>query len=62
MEGTPKLGHDLSGVRIHTDGAAAQAALSVNANAFTAGNHVVFGGTDATHPARRPAATCLRTS
>jgi len=39
----PKLGHDLSGVRIHTDGAAAQAAQSVNANAFTAGNHVVFG-------------------
>jgi hypothetical protein len=39
----PKLGHDLSGVRVHSDDAAARAAQSVRANAFTAGNHVVFG-------------------
>lgn len=38
----PKLGHDLSGVRVHSDDAAARAAQSVRANAFTAGNHVVF--------------------
>ena len=39
----PQLGHDLSGVRVHTDDTASQAAQSVNATAFTAGNHVVFG-------------------
>jgi hypothetical protein len=39
----PQLGHDLSGVRVHSDADAAEAARSVNATAFTAGNHVVFG-------------------
>jgi len=34
---------DLSQVRVHTDRRAAQAAESVNAHAFTVGQHVVFG-------------------
>ena len=36
------LGADLSGVRIHTDGAAAHAAESVSAHAFAVEQHVVF--------------------
>ena len=35
--------HDFGGVQIHADEAAAQAAESVNARAFTLRNHVVFG-------------------
>src|SRR5262249_18679049 len=38
----PRLGHDLSGVRIHTDSVAATAARSVHARAYTFGNDVVF--------------------
>ena len=34
---------DLSAVRIHSDGSAAQAAMSVNAKAFAVGNDIVFG-------------------
>jgi hypothetical protein len=41
MEG--RFGHDFSGVRIHTDARAAESARSVNALAYTVGNHVVFG-------------------
>jgi hypothetical protein len=37
------LGVDLSGVSIHTDDSAADAARSVNANAFTVGNDIFFG-------------------
>ncbi|HEY0822840.1 MAG TPA: DUF4157 domain-containing protein, partial [Ramlibacter sp.] len=37
-----RLGRDLSGVRVHTDDAAADAARSLQARAFTWGNHVAF--------------------
>jgi hypothetical protein len=40
---TGALGGDFSGVRVHTDPAAAEAAGSVNADAFTVGQHVYFG-------------------
>jgi len=38
-----RLGHDVSAVRIHTDGAAARAAQSVGARGFALGDHLVFG-------------------
>lgn len=38
-----RFGHDFAAVRIHTDGRAADAAASINARAFTAGSHIVFG-------------------
>ncbi len=38
-----RFGHDFSGVRVHTDSKAAQAAQSVNALAYTVGRNVVFG-------------------
>ena len=37
------LGADLSGVRVHTDGAAAASAQAVQAHAYTVGDEVVFG-------------------
>jgi hypothetical protein len=36
-------GHDYGDVQVHTDGAAAASAKSVQAHAYTVGNHVVFG-------------------
>jgi Domain of unknown function (DUF4157) len=39
----PRFGHDFSRVRVHADAAAAESARSVNAIAYTAGSHVVFG-------------------
>jgi len=39
----PRLGRDLSGVRIHTDLAASQSARKVDARAYTVGNNIVFG-------------------
>jgi Domain of unknown function (DUF4157) len=39
----PRFGGDLSGVRVHTDGTAAESARAVNALAYTVGPHVVFG-------------------
>ncbi len=39
----PRLGHDFSKVRIHTDAQAAESARSVNALAYTVGRDVVFG-------------------
>jgi hypothetical protein len=39
----PRLGHDFSRVRIHTDQRAARSARAVNARAFTVGRDVVFG-------------------
>lgn len=39
----PRLGHDLSGVRLHTGGDAAETARSVGARAFTVGRDVAFG-------------------
>lgn len=38
----PRFGHDLSHVRVHTDGHAQQSARDVNALAYTVGSHVVF--------------------
>jgi Domain of unknown function (DUF4157) len=39
----PAFGQDFSGVRVHTDGAAAQAAEAVRARAYTIGRDIVFG-------------------
>jgi uncharacterized protein DUF4157 len=39
----PKFGHDLSQVRVHTGGLAAESAKSINASAFTVGQNIVFG-------------------
>lgn len=38
----PALGQDLSGVQVHTDAGAAQAASEQGARAFTVGDHVAF--------------------
>jgi hypothetical protein len=38
----PRFGHDLSGIRIHDDSAAAESAGSVDALAYTVGNHIAF--------------------
>jgi hypothetical protein len=38
----PRMGHDFSGVKVHTDTIAAKSAQSINALAFTTGNHIVF--------------------
>jgi hypothetical protein len=37
-----RLGHDFSDVRVHTDGKASESAKSVNAQAYTVGNDIVF--------------------
>lgn len=39
----PRFGHDLSGVRVHTDAKAAESARAVHARAYTVGPNVVFG-------------------
>ncbi|MFQ5616354.1 MAG: DUF4157 domain-containing protein [Anaerolineales bacterium] len=39
----PRFGHDFSQVRVHTDTQAAESARAVNAQAYTLGNHMVFG-------------------
>lgn len=39
----PRFGTDLSQVRIHTDARAAETARSIQAQAFTVGNDIVFG-------------------
>ncbi len=38
-----RFNHDFSQIRIHADSSAANAAKSINAKAFTVGNHVAFG-------------------
>jgi hypothetical protein len=38
-----RLGHDFSRVRVHTGETAASAAEAIGTNAFTSGNHIVFG-------------------
>lgn len=38
----PRFGHDFSGVRVHTDGRAAESARAVNALAYTVGRDVVL--------------------
>jgi hypothetical protein len=47
----PRFGHDFSQVRVHSDIKAAKSARAVNAQAYTVGNHVVFGGS-VTQPRR----------
>jgi hypothetical protein len=37
-----RLGHDFGDVQLHTDSAAHDSAVGVNANAYTVGSHVVF--------------------
>jgi hypothetical protein len=37
-----RLGHDFGDVQVHTDAAAHDSAVGVNANAYTVGSHVVF--------------------
>jgi Domain of unknown function (DUF4157) len=37
------VGHDFGDVEVHTDARAAESARSVQAHAYTVGNHVVFG-------------------
>jgi hypothetical protein len=39
----PRFGYDFGQVRVHTDENAAESARSVNAHAYTVGNHIVFG-------------------
>jgi hypothetical protein len=39
----PRFGQDFSGVRVHTDAKAAEAARAANARAFTVGQDVLFG-------------------
>jgi hypothetical protein len=39
----PRIGHDLTSVRIHTGDAAAESARAVNARAYTLGSDIVFG-------------------
>ncbi len=39
----PRFGADFSGVRVHTDGKAAESAKAVNSHAYTVGNRIVFG-------------------
>ncbi len=39
----PRFGYDFSGVRVHSDARAANAARGVNSLAYTVGNNVVFG-------------------
>jgi hypothetical protein len=39
----PRLGHDFSQVRIHTDQRAAESAAAVGALAYAVGSHIVFG-------------------
>jgi hypothetical protein len=39
----PRFGHSFGGVRVHTDGRAAEAARAVNALAYTVGTDIAFG-------------------
>jgi hypothetical protein len=39
----PRLGHDFSRVRVHTDAKAAESARAVNARAYTVGRQIVMG-------------------
>lgn len=39
----PRFGHDFGRVRVHTDQRAAESAQDINALAYTAGRHIVFG-------------------
>jgi hypothetical protein len=51
-----RFGHDFSTVRVHADAAAAAAARSIDARAYTVGHNIVFGAHEyapATQPGRR---------
>jgi hypothetical protein len=51
----PQFGHDFRNVRVHTGAKAAESARSLHANAYTVGQHVVFGINEfapATHEGR----------
>ena len=52
--------HDVSGVRAHTDGNAAQGARAMGAEAFASGNHVAFAGTPSLHTAAHEAAHVIQ--
>jgi hypothetical protein len=39
----PRFGHDFGNVRVHTDSHAEESALNIRAQAYTAGQHIVFG-------------------
>lgn len=39
----PRLRHDFTGVRVHTDARAAEAAHALGARAYTVGDHIMFG-------------------
>ena len=54
----PRFGHDFSTVRIHTGPRAAESARAVNALAYTAGRHIVFG-TGRYTPDSRPGLSLL---
>lgn len=49
-------GHDISGIQAHTDGAAAEGAGAMGAQAFATGNHVAFGSAPDLHTAAHEAA------
>ncbi len=49
-------GHDVSGIRAHTDGKAADAAQSIGASAYATGNDVAFAGAPDVHTAAHEAA------
>ena len=54
-----RFGYDFSRVRVHSGRAAEQSARDVNANAYTVGHNIVFGGGWYTHgDARRKEVTC----
>ena len=51
-----RFGHDFSGVRVYSDGAAGDSAAAVRASAYTLGRHIVFGQGEyqpASHRGRR---------
>ncbi len=48
--------HDISGVRAHTDAAAAHASAAMGATAYATGDHVAFAGTPDLHTAAHEAA------
>ena len=48
--------HDVSGISAHTDGAAADGARAMGAEAFATGTHVAFGGPPSLHTAAHEAA------
>lgn len=48
----PRLGHDFSRVRVHSDSTAAKSARSINALAYTVGQDIVLP--DAPYPSRSP--------